>query len=78
MNDDLYIQIQPQDINYVNRIMEGYEYLGMVTTLDRRSGILRIRCTSDTKPEAASVLENLSISLRFLSNTTIAALGKEV
>lgn len=76
MNADLYVQLDPRDINYLNRIMEGYEYLGMVTTLDRQAGILRIRCTADTRAEAQQVLENLKISLRFLTDSTVRALGK--
>lgn len=76
MESDLYLQLQPQDINYVNRIMEGYEYLGMVTTLNRQSGLLRVRCTPDTKEEARAVLEGLKISLRFISNSAAVALGK--
>ncbi len=76
MNADLYIQVEPRNINYLNRIMEGYEYLGMVTTLDRQTGILRIRCTSDTRLETQELLSTLKIPLRFLSDSIVAALGK--
>ena len=30
----VYIEIDPSDVNYINRIIEGYEYLGILTTLD--------------------------------------------
>ena len=28
----VYIEIDPSDVNYINRIIEGYEYLGILTT----------------------------------------------
>ena len=36
MDSRVYIEIAPGDVNYVNRIMEGYEYLGILTTIDPR------------------------------------------
>mgnify|MGYP002736031417 FL=1 len=30
----VYIEIPPEAVNYINRIIEGYEYLGILTTLD--------------------------------------------
>ena len=30
----VYIEIDPSDVNYINRIIEGYEYLGILSTLD--------------------------------------------
>ena len=34
MDNRVYIEIAPGDVNYVNRIMEGYEYLGILTTIE--------------------------------------------
>ena len=28
----VYIEIPPEEVNYINRIIEGYEYLGVLTT----------------------------------------------
>lgn len=46
--------------------MEGYEYLGVVTTIDRSAGILLIRSTPDMHNEAKVVLSSLPIRLEFL------------
>ena len=33
MHEEILIKIDVKYINYINRIMEGYEYLGVVTTV---------------------------------------------
>ena len=45
--------------NYINRIIEGYEYLGVMTSVDT-SGRCMLRCTPSTKPLAIEVLTSLS------------------
>jgi hypothetical protein len=62
----IYIQIEPKYVNYVNRIMEGYEYLGVVSTLDRRAGILQIRATPDTVNEVREILDHIPIALQYV------------
>ncbi|MGL5512749.1 MAG: DUF4911 domain-containing protein [Sporomusa sp.] len=63
------IQVSPKDINYVNRIIEGYEYLGVVSTLDRAAGILVIRATPDTAGEVRTILANLPVTIRYMEET---------
>lgn len=41
----VYIEIDPSDVNYINRIIEGYEYLGILTTLDPKRATCRINST---------------------------------
>ncbi|XFO66631.1 hypothetical protein SPSIL_027900 [Sporomusa silvacetica DSM 10669] len=62
----IYIQIEPKYVNYVNRIMEGYEYLGVVSTLDRREGILQIRATPDTANEVRDILAHIPIEIHYV------------
>ena len=62
----IYIQIEPKYVNYVNRIMEGYEYLGVVSTLDRRAGILQIRATPDTVNEVREILDHIPIAIQYV------------
>ena len=45
----VYIEIDPSDVNYINRIIEGYEYLGILTTLDPKRATCRINSTADTR-----------------------------
>ncbi|WP_425061172.1 hypothetical protein SCACP_19520 [Sporomusa carbonis] len=62
----IYIQVEPKHVNYINRIMEGYEYLGVVSTLDRTAGILVIRATPDTAGEVYDILAHLPISVQYV------------
>ena len=54
----LYFHIDPQYTNYVNRILEGYEYVGVMTSLDT-SGRCMVRCTPDTRSLASEILSRL-------------------
>lgn len=55
----VYIEILPQEVNYINRIIEGYEYLGILTTLDPKRATCQINSTADTKPMVIDVLTHL-------------------
>lgn len=68
MHEQILIRIDVKYINYLNRIMEGYEYLGVVTTVKDRVGVLRIRVTPDTYREVQDILENLPIEFEYVSN----------
>ena len=39
--------------------MEGYEYLGVVTTLDKNAGILIISTTEDFYEDVLGIVENM-------------------
>ena len=62
----VFIRVAPADVNYVNRIMEGYEYLGVVTTVDKALGILAVRATTDTAADVRAILARLPVALEFL------------
>jgi hypothetical protein len=68
MSDAFYIKVDRHDINFINRIMEGYEYLGVVTTVKREEGILMIRVTSDTYAEVKNILQNLPVQVAFIKS----------
>lgn len=75
-NDAVYIEIDPHDVNYVNRILESYEYLGVLTTLDTRRAVCCIHSTADTKNEVREILSGLDIPVRFLTEEEAAVFGK--
>jgi len=51
--------VSPININFFNRIMEGYSHLGTLTTVDNKSGTVFIRCTADTIAEVQLIVDNL-------------------
>lgn len=56
----VYIEIPPEAVNYINRIIEGYEYLGILTTLDPKRATCQINSTADTRDIVIDVLTNLT------------------
>lgn len=65
--DWVYFQIPRREMTFVTRIMEGCEYLGVVTTLNGSAGVGFIRSTADTAGEAAEVLQSLPIPIKVLT-----------
>ena len=56
----VYIEIPPDAVNYINRIIEGYEYLGILTTLDPKRATCQINSTADTRDIVIDVLTHLT------------------
>lgn len=56
----VYIETPPEAVNYINRIIEGYEYLGILTTLDPKRATCQINSTADTRDIVIDVLTHLT------------------
>lgn len=56
----VYIEIPPEAVNYINRIIGGYEYLGILTTLDPKRATCQINSTADTRDIVIDVLTHLT------------------
>ncbi|SDF10457.1 DUF4911 domain-containing protein [Sporolituus thermophilus] len=66
MAEAVYIRVAPQYINFVNQIMEGYEYLGVVSTVSRAEGLLVVRVTPDTCADVQEILRKLPVPIEFV------------
>ena len=66
MCEEIFIKIDMKHINYINRIIEGYEYLGVVTTVKDMKDVLRIRVTPDTYSEVQEILANLPLKFQYV------------
>lgn len=56
MNERITVRVDPRHIDMLNRIFEGYDGIGIVSTLDRKEGLVVIRVTPDTYHEAMQIL----------------------
>ena len=61
----VYFQIERQHTNYVNRILEGYEYVGVMTTVNTE-GVCMVRTTESTRELAKQILQSLPVSVTLL------------
>lgn len=58
-DEQLYIEVPASAVNYVNRILEGYEYLGILTTINAERATCVVHTTKDTRPLAIEVLKSI-------------------
>lgn len=65
--DWVYFQAPPSEMTFINRIIEGCDYLGVVTALDGKKGIGFVRTTKDTAKETKDVLQSLPIPVCILT-----------
>lgn len=61
--EQIKVQLAPAYINLFNRIMEGYEYLGVVSTLDSKRGVVLVRTTPDLYEAARDVVEHMPFEI---------------
>ncbi len=68
MNDKIHLSIKPEHIDMLTRIIEAYEHLGVVSTLNRTEGLVVIRGTEDTLPEIYDILPTLPFPVKIQEN----------
>ena len=61
VKDKIFVRIEPKFIHYIGSIMEGYEHLGVVSTVRGEKDMVIIRVTPDTYEDVLSIIENLPI-----------------
>ena len=54
------IQSRREDIDFINKIIEAYEGVGVVRTISAEQGILNIITTYDYKDQLRFILEDLN------------------
>ena len=60
----IYAQTAPKNIDMLNKIIEAYGHLGVVSTINHESGLVVIRVTRDTHSEVMEILSYLPFSLK--------------
>ncbi len=61
----IFLQIAPEDIVYLKSILESYEELGIIRTLDRQKGEIVILATKDMEQELRDLLNSLHEEVSF-------------
>jgi hypothetical protein len=60
------VQVKTSDIAFLVQIMEGHDYIGVVSTTDPKDGQVMLQVTPNTYDAAKEILENLPIELKFV------------
>ena len=58
--------VPKEKIGLTGWIFEGYEHVGLVSTIDSRAGEIVIRTTSDLYEQAEKILQNLPFQIEIL------------
>ncbi|QGT98910.1 hypothetical protein SYNTR_0317 [Candidatus Syntrophocurvum alkaliphilum] len=51
----------------LNKIIEAYDNLAIVTTINRSEGLIAVRPTKDTYEEIQDILSNLPFEINFIN-----------
>jgi len=62
----IYAKVEKSQIADVTRVMEGYEHLALVSTVNSNSGIIRLLGTPDTVEDVLLILKNLPFNVEIL------------
>lgn len=60
------VQVAREDIQMLAKFVEGLGHLGVVTTIDKREGIVLIQTTESCWPELHLHLQHLPLAIRYL------------
>lgn len=60
MENEIVLKIPRKEISFLTKIIEGYDNLGVVSTLDKQEGLVVVRVTPDTEAEIREILGRLS------------------
>ena len=64
----LFLRINPAKIHFLKSILEGYEGLAMMSTIDVKQGLVSVRYAENVQEDVFFLLEDLSLTLRSNSN----------
>lgn len=59
----LYLQVAPPDIAFVKFLLESYEGVGIVRTIDRHTAIIVVLVTPDFLPTARAILRDMKTQI---------------
>lgn len=65
--NNIIAQVDPANIDMLTRLIEAFDHLGIVSTLDRQQGLVVIRGTADTVPDLLVILNSLPFPLTIVS-----------
>jgi putative protease len=65
MQDKIFVEVDVRDINFFNRVMEGWEYVGVVSSL-KEKGKLLVTTTPSMYDEAVSIIKNMPIAVKII------------
>jgi len=60
------LRVSRADISFLVQVMEGYDHVGVVTTVDPGTGDVVLQVTPDTYEDALEILRHLPVEVEML------------
>lgn len=65
-NHNIFLKVAPVHIDMLNKIVEGYDNLAVVTTINASEGKLVLRVTPDTREDVLKILHHMPFSVEIM------------
>ena len=66
LEEMIFVRVEPQEIDLFNKLMEAYDHMALVTTVEAGKGILGLWVTPDTKSAVLKIITKLSCAVQLL------------
>ncbi len=66
IKSEIYARVAVQDIDMLTKIIEAYDHLGIVSTINRPEGLVIVRGTADTRLDLLQILTSLPFPLEII------------
>ncbi len=63
--ETIMVTIEPADIDFFNKLLEGYDHLALVSTIDAKLGRMALRVAQNARKDLLAILHCLPIPVAF-------------
>jgi hypothetical protein len=71
IKNEIYAVVAPDKIDMLGKLIESFDNLGILSTLDPIKGLVVIRVTTDTCPEVEKILAHLPFPIAIVDKESI-------
>ncbi|HEX3011733.1 MAG TPA: DUF4911 domain-containing protein [Syntrophomonadaceae bacterium] len=71
INNEIYAEVAPDKIDMLGKLIESFDNLGILSTLDPTRGLVVIRVTPDTFLEVKKILAHLPFPITVMEKENV-------
>ena len=72
MKTEIFAKISPYDIDFLTKIIEAYDNLGISSTINPSEGEIIIRVTEDTYHDMMDILHHMPFPVQILDSSELS------
>jgi len=74
---EIYFELRPEDIAYVKFIIESYEVIGLIRTVDRKKAVIVVLIVEDFLAAGRALMDSLKSEIRLTEIPRPADVGDD-